>query len=236
MPASEGAGKGRSRGRFQLLVVCLFALAGLLASGVWLWTAQEGWKGVMLQRQINLDRKISGERLFEVWKDLQGLDESLLPGRHVAYPALAGLLVILDESLPADVRTAVLRDAAASARNALAREPADASTWARLAWFAFLQKGPSPEVVSALGMSIYTAPSHRRLMNWRIEMAARNRAFWNDGFENLVRRQIQNSWEANPDRLAQAVLTSGLVPMAREVLAHDPEGSKRLDELLSRHG
>lgn len=222
-------------GRYQLIVIGIAALGGLAASSAWFWTAQGSWKGVMLERQVSLDKEISGKALVNVWKNIQGLDESFLSGRHVHLPSLAGQLVILNGAVPAAEKSKVLPEAAEAARNALSREPADAMAWARLAWFEYLMHGPSARVVSALRMSIYTAPNKQRLVNWRLNLAALNRPLWDQSFEMLIHSQIQQSWRVRPGLLVKTAVESNLLPMVREALAGDPAALSRLEELVSRH-
>ena len=222
-------------GRYQLIVIGIAALVGLVASSTWFRTAQRSWKGVMLERQVNLDKEISGKALINVWNDIQGLDEGFLPGRHLYLPSLAGQLLIQDRSIPTGEKSAALPEAARAARTALSREPADGMAWARLAWFEYLLGGPSPRVVSALRMSIYTAPNKQRLVNWRLYLAARSRPFWDEGFETLVHGQIQQSWRVRPGALSRAALESDLLPTVRKALADDHDALNRLEELVSRH-
>ncbi len=59
-------------GRYQLIVIVIAALAGLVASSAWFWTAQRSWKGVMLERQVNLEKEVSGKALINVWKKYSG--------------------------------------------------------------------------------------------------------------------------------------------------------------------
>ena len=44
-----------SKRQVQLLVLAVIVLAGLVASGIWLWTAQKSWKAVMLEQSVNRD-------------------------------------------------------------------------------------------------------------------------------------------------------------------------------------
>ncbi len=208
----------KDTGRIQLLVAGLAALAALIFSLLWLFTAQNSWKGVMLERRINQGEQVSGQTLVKVWKDIQDLDSSFLTGGHVHLPVLAGQLMVLDDSIPLEDRGLALLRAEDAAFTALAREPAHSFTWARLAWFRYIQEGPSAESLSFLRMSIYTAPAKRSLLFWRLRLSALHRQFWDDDFENLVKRQIVFAWRVSPGRLAATASESGIENLAREVL------------------
>ncbi len=208
----------KPKGRIQLLVAGLAALAALIFSLLWLFTAQNSWTGVMLERRINLGEQVSGETLIKVWEDIQDLDRSFLTGGHIHLPVLAGQLMVLDDSIPPEDRARALLRAEEAAFTALAREPANSFTWARLAWFRYIQEGPSAESLSFLRMSIYTAPAKKSLLFWRLRLSALHRQFWDDDFENLVKRQIVFAWRVSPARLDRAASESGIENLAREVL------------------
>ena len=173
----------------QIWVIVGVALVGFFASGLWFYTGQKSWKGVMLERKVNRGEDISAETLVQVWDHVRDLDRMFLTGRHVHLPGLASRLVVADENIAIEKRAEVLVAGEDSVRNALAREPANSHAWARLAWFRYVQGGPSKDVVDALRMSIYTAPAKNSLLFWRIEMARLNRDYWTPEFEHLVNRQ-----------------------------------------------
>ena len=189
----------------QLLFIAVFALSGLIVSGLWFYTAQKSWKGVMLKRTVDQKMTVSEETLVNVWEDIRELDQSFLPGRHVHFAGLANWLVIKDQRVPIDIRTKAFLESEEKLLNALAHEPMDAGAWARMAWLWYLQEGPSTKVVSALRMSVYTAPAKRDLVFWRIQMAGLNREYWDDGFESLMQRQVVYGSRISERRL-EAVL------------------------------
>lgn len=202
--------------RFELILVGVVAVVGLLAAGVWAYTGVKSWKAEMLERKVNMGGEVSPETLVEVWEQARGLDETFLTGTHVHLPGLAAQMVVLEDRLPMAIRVEALMDGEASVRNALAREPAHSHGWARLAWFEQFQNGPSPRVVDALRMSIYTAPAKKSLLLWRIETAGVNREHWDDEFENLVRRQVVYGERVAPGRLEEVLESTGMEDLAGE--------------------
>ena len=216
----------------------ILALAASVCAGfalLWLWTAQKGWKGMMLERRINQEQTISQETLAHVWDNVKELNSTFFTGSHVHFPGLAGQMLIMDESVPAEVRSTVFISSEASIRNALTREPADSFAWARLAWLSYLQSGPSPGSLAALKMSIYTAPAKKSLLFWRIRLCVQNRAYWDEELTSLLKRQIALAWSVSPGRLAAVAAESGIEDLSKEVLQGKPEDLKRFEHLLSRH-
>jgi hypothetical protein len=208
----------KDTGQLKLIIIGVGVLTALIFSLLWLFTAQSSWKGVMLERRINKGEQVSGQTLVKVWEDIQDLDSSFLTGGHVHLPVLAGQLMVLDESIPPEDRARALLRAEDAALLALFREPAQSFSWARLAWFRYIQEGPSAESLSFLRMSIYTAPAKRSLLFWRLRLSALHRQFWDDDFENLLKRQIVFAWRVSPARLDRAASESGIENLAREVL------------------
>jgi hypothetical protein len=188
--------------RIQLLVLTAFFLAGWAAAALWVVTAHKSRPGVMLERRVTLGEPVPDSLLIRRWNQVEGLERTILPGRHVHFPGLVSQLVIMNPRLSFDLQAAALARGEASTLNALAREPADAHAWARLAMFRHLKGGPSREVVSALRVSIYAAPAMKSLVFWRIRMAGLCRAHWDPEFENLVKRQIVLAQRISPRRLA----------------------------------
>ena len=205
-------------GQLQVLIMGALALTALVLSLLWLLTAFNSWKGVMLERRVNQGQSISPDTLLSVWDQIKEVDKAFLPGTHLHLPGLAGQLIIMNQELPVETRAEVLLRSEESIINALTRDPAQTFSWARLAWFRHLEKGPSPEVVEALRMSIYTAPAKRSLLFWRIGMAGRSRMHWDQEFENLVRRQLIYGQRVSKTRLENVAGESGLDDLVRATL------------------
>jgi hypothetical protein len=204
--------------QIQVLIIAVVALAGLVASGIWLWTGQKSWKAVMLERSINQDQKVSSQTLVKVWEHSRELDKTFLPGRHVHLPGLLSQLAVQDESLPQEIRAMALVEGHGSIHNSLARNPASSHSWSWLAWYSYLLNGPSEDVVSGLRMSIYTAPAKSSLIFWRISMAGLCRDFWDEEFESLIRRQINLAWRVSPGKLSSAMSGRDMEEMVIEIL------------------
>ena len=219
----------------QLKGIAAAAFILLILSGIWLWTGMQSWKGVMLERGFEQDRNLSSVTLKQAWESSRDLPDMFLPGRHVHYPGLAAQLLILDEGIDLQKRAQVLLQGREGMYTALAREPAHAHAWARLAWVEHMLQGPSPEAVSALAMSMYAAPADRSLVYWRISMSAANETYWDPGFESILRRQMIHAWRISPDRLARTVVETDMVEKSRQALAAAREDLERFDQLIARH-
>lgn len=189
----------------QLAFVMAIALTGLFLALPWWWIEQKSWSGRMLERRINHEQPVGKEALMRTWEDVRGLDQAFLPGSHMHLPGFVSHLVVLDERIPEGVRVEAAKTGERTLENALARSPADSLAWARLGWFRYMRNGPSPEVVSALRMSIYTAPGKNSLLFWRIHMAYLNREFWDADFERMVDRQKAFALRDSGDRLQEVV-------------------------------
>lgn len=201
-PAPAATLQARSS-RFQLAVIAVAALCGLTVSMLWLSTAAKAWPGVMLQRKINQDLPVSPSTLVEVRKRVSGLDQTLLPGRHAHLPGLTGQLLITDVHQQPEQRQAMIREVEQAVRAGLARDPAEARAWARLAWLVHLRQGPAEEVLGALRMSIFCSPASRPLLLWRLETAGRYRHHWDQEFTDLIVRQTTLAMRVFPAKTAE---------------------------------
>lgn len=178
----------------------------------------------MLERKINRGEAVSLETRTSVWDSVSRLDQTLLTGAHVHFPGLAGQLLIMDDQISDEDRAIVFIRSREALENALKREPANTFAWARLAWFMYLQDGPSPDSLEALKMSIYSAPAKKSLLFWRISFAALHRAYWDQDFENLLKRQIYFARRVSSSRLAQVAAQAGLEDLVQETLENSPAG------------
>jgi len=160
----------------QGVLIGAIALLGLVPTCLWLWTAWQQWPAQLVQRAISRGEPVDTATLQRVWADVQGVEEGLLPGRHLHLPGMIGQLLLERADLPAAQRREILLTAEQASRRALARDPADARAWARLAWFIELRRGPAAEMLAALQMSHYLAPTDPALLAWRDRAAARNGA------------------------------------------------------------
>jgi hypothetical protein len=218
MPRIQSSGRGPKR-QVQLLVLAVIAIAGLAASGIWLWTSQKSWKAVMFERSVNRDQDVSTQTLVQVWEQSRNLGKTFLPGPHVHLPGLISQIMIADLEIPEEERALALIYGQESIQNALARDPAHSHSWARLAWYSYLLEGPSEEVVANLRMSIYTAPAKRSLIFWRIRMAGLCRDFWDQDFENLLIRQLNLAWRISPRELFSVVSGTDMEEMVNEIVS-----------------
>jgi hypothetical protein len=224
---SPPAGRLRPKGRVELLMIGAVFLVGLASSLVWLATAQRAWPGVMFERRVLMEEPMTAETPVQVWDRIRGLEAGRLSGPHVHLPGLAAQLALQMGELDEPRRKEVFEQGRSQTRLALAREPAAAHAWARLATYRMSAGGPSEAVVAALRMSIYAAPAMKSLVFWRIRMAGLCRAHWDPEFENLIRRQIVLGRRISAQKLAATVAGSHLEALSRQVSDEIGETLKR---------
>jgi len=157
----------------QGVLIAVIALLGLVPACLWLWTVWQHWPALLVQQALSRGEHVDTATLQRVWADVQGVEGSILPGRHLHLPGMIGQLLLERADLPAAERREILLTAEQAARRALTRDPADARAWARLAWFVELRRGPAKEILAALRMSHYLAPTDPGLLAWRDNAAAR---------------------------------------------------------------
>lgn len=217
--------------RIQLFITAGVCLAGLILSGMWLWTGHKSWQGFMLERRVEQSQPVTAVALLEVWEESRGLERTILPGRHVHLTGLTAQLLVQEQEIDPGRRADVLVQGLEAARHALGRDPAEAHAWARKAWMEYALNGVSPEVISSLRMSVYCMPAGRSLVFWRIRMSGLNRQFWDEDFEALLRRQIIYAWRISPQMLARTAVEKEMEELARQVLSRSPEDLQRFEEL-----
>lgn len=155
-----------TRQGWESMLVAAWAMICLALAGVWLWTSWHHWPGVLMQRAMSRGEKLDTATLMRLRDDLLGVEETLLPGRHLHLPGIVGQLLLLQVDIPPGERRQILDTAENATRRALARDPADARAWARLAWFIELRRGPPEEIRATLTMSRYLAPADPSLQAW----------------------------------------------------------------------
>jgi hypothetical protein len=184
--AQQGA---RPAARLELAGLALVFLLGLGAALAWLAASHRAWPGVMFEARVLRQAPMAPGTALRAWERIRGLESDRLRGPHLHLPGLAAQLALVQGGLSREERAALLAAGRRATRLALAREPADPRAWARLAAHRLIAGGPSPHVVAALRLSIYTGPAVRSLVGWRLDLARRCRAHWDSAFEPLVRRQ-----------------------------------------------
>ena len=148
------------------LLIASWSIICLAIAGLWLWTSWHHWPGVLLQRATTRGEKLDTATLMRLRDDLFGVEEAIIPGRHLHLPGMVGQLLLLQVDIPAGERQKILNAAESATRRALSRDPADARAWARLAWFIELRRGPPEEILAALTMSRYLSPADPALQAW----------------------------------------------------------------------
>ncbi|TVQ96279.1 MAG: hypothetical protein EA399_16145 [Desulfovibrionales bacterium] len=232
MPRSSRTGLAR-RLEPALILTVLVAALGLCL--LWLFTATQTWPALQVERLLAMGETPSSAQLTTALEKSRGLDKTLLPGPHLHYPALliAKLDTLREEDTIPDAP--LLGIARASLGQSLAREPVDADAWAQLAYFQYVLDGPSEDVIAALRLSIYIAPTKTDLLGWRLALAARNQAFWTPELTQMIRSQILLAWRDNPRRLVRTALEFELLPLVQLVLAAEPGQLRQLQPLLPRN-
>ena len=222
--------------RFELSLIAGLALLALVPAVLWFAGEKQAWGVFQLERLIRQDQPIDPELMRTTVARAAELNQALLPGAHLHSHALLATRLATQEDIEPAERLELRQNALVSLERALTREPADTFAWARLAHLRHGFAGPSAEVVAALRLSIYTAPTKPSLLNWRLSLATANRDFWDENFTQLVHAQILHSWRVRPHALVAAVVEADLVPLAREVLlAQDSNNLPTFDNLLDRH-
>ena len=104
----------------------------------------------------------------------------------------------------------------------LAVAPADPYAWARLALAKHLVDGPSPEVASALVMSLLTGPYEPDMIPLRLELAFENWAHLPQQDRELIDQQVRYAWSRSKKRLLRMAREPERLAVIRAALAKDP--------------
>lgn len=124
--------------------------------------------------------------------------------------------------------------AAAELEAYLARTPGDSLRWATLANAELLQRR-RPEAMSALKMSILTAPwSSTSLVLWRCGVGIDLYPSLDDEGRRLLEGQFRVAAERSADSLVQLARRRNAVEIARSLLASSPEAAQAFETRLQR--
>lgn len=126
-------------------------------------------------------------------------------------------------------RTAALSRSIDSLRAGLARAPGDAYGWLQLAQALRLRDGATPDLDSALRMSLLTAPYEHRLIVPRIEIAFSVWAALAPDLREAFGPQIVRAVDTAPVQLAQATRRFFALRQVREALAGSPVHMERFN-------
>ncbi len=218
----------------ELVLILLVTLIGMGMALMWLVSAARAWPVLQVARLLTREQPVATERLVSVLEKAWELNTPFLPGRQNHAPILlAARLYSVQDSAERE-KGDLLHQGALAARQALAREPANAQTWARWAYFEYVMNGPSAATSDALRLSIYTAPANPNLLYWRLGLLARHQAFWDYQMVELIRSQILLAWRANPKLLVDTIQQHGLTAITRLILAPHPNQLRQLDSRLEQ--
>ncbi len=212
---------------------CIAILAALLAALVlcllWLNASSQGWRAYQAERILSRGGHLPAATLTAVLEESKSLPEAFFPSRFMDIPAfLAAALAGREQGHTGEKREQVL-EGVHLARLALARDPSDTHAWAIFALLSQLAHGPSAQVVDALQLSVCTGPANRKLIFWRLGMAALNHGYWTMEFVDYIRRQILLAYDISPRKLAETAQIYGFLPLVQVVLIMEPEKFHELE-------
>ncbi len=121
-----------------------------------------------------------------------------------------------------------------SLKKSLARAPADAFVWTRLAYAQFLLSGPSPEVATTLRMALQSAPYEPRLFAVRLEIAFLCWPYLGPDDRDLVWQQVRWAWRYRPGKLVRLARSLDRIDVVRAALSQAPEELLRFEKLLKK--
>lgn len=221
--------------QIEMLLVFFPVMVALVFSVSWLINSSRAWQAYQVELLLNSGYNVDQEIIMQTLQKAWHLDKTIIPGKHLYAPAMlaSNLKEEWDVNLEFDSR--IITDARESAHRVLAREPADANAWAQLAYFRYLTGGPSQDVLNALKMSLYFAPSRHNLIFWRLQMAVIHSDFWDEETAYLVKRQIIPAWRENPALLVEMAASFDFVREVKDVLSSYPDQLAELDTLMEKH-
>jgi len=123
---------------------------------------------------------------------------------------------------------AVLESARESARQALARTPADPYVWAQLAEAERILEGPGPAFRAALMRSVATGPHEPTLAPFRAALGLGAWDVLNDAERERIADQVRVAAELQPERLRRAVTDPLRMRLIAEILEGRPDLYARL--------
>ncbi len=153
-------------------------------------------------------------------------------GRAWTDLGLAQLLLATTEGIDGERRRSLVNEAIVSLNAGLALAPANPFAWTRLAYAESLAKGPSPQVVSALRMALFTAQYEPRLLFVRLELCFQVWSQFDAGDRDLIFKQVRFAWRIQPKRLVELALRIGKVNLVRASLLSSREDLSEFEKVL----
>ncbi len=209
----------------------LLYLAWPVASGAW--EAQRADK-VMFDLRTRQPLKLPA-----VVAALQALDRAVeadpVAGRRLRRAELlAGAALATTFPASAEQRVALLKQAEADLEFGLANDPARGVAWAQLAAVRQALYGASGKVVSALRMSIDTAPMLSILWPPRLQLILDNWRYFTPEERERIRAHVAATWRLSSDRrwFAEAIRSPIDELFLRHALDDDPNAWGELEKLI----
>jgi hypothetical protein len=115
----------------------------------------------------------------------------------------------------------------------LARSPANAYGWARLAYMQIQTEGITPSAASMLQLSLKTGPYEPSLALSRLSMAMMLFNYLDDATKAVLPSLIRLAWNEDPEQLAQAAKRGNFVSMVEQSLRNDPADLDSFRNLLA---
>jgi hypothetical protein len=147
---------------------------------------------------------------------------------------LAQLLLALEAEIDNQKKRDLIIASISSLKKSLARAPADAFVWTRLAYAQLLLSGPSPEVATTLRMALQTAPYEPRLFAVRLELAFLAWPYLGPDDRDLVLQQVRWAWRHRRGELVGLARSLDRIDVVRAALSREPEELLRFEKLLKK--
>ena len=147
---------------------------------------------------------------------------------------LAQLLLTLEAEFDDRKKRDLIIASISSLKKSLARAPADAFVWTRLAYAQLLLSGPSPEVATTLRMALQTAPYEPQLFLIRLELAFLGWPYLGPDDRDLVWQQVRWAWRHQPGKLVRLARSLDRIDVVRAALSQAPEDLLRFEKLLKK--
>ena len=147
---------------------------------------------------------------------------------------LAQLLLASQAEIDNQKKRDLIIASISSLKKSLARAPADAFVWTRLAYAQLLLSGPSPEVATTLRMALQNAPYEPRLFAVRLELAFLAWPYLGPDDHDLVLQQVRWAWRNRRGGLVGLARSLDRIDVVRAALSREPEELLRFEKLLKK--
>lgn len=241
-PSWTGRGIGDALSSLPMAWVLRTILGGGCAVLVYLaWPVASGaWEAQKADTVIFDLRTRQPLKLPAVLAALQALDRAVeadpVAGRRFKRAELlSGMALLMSLPVSNEQRAGWLKKAEADLEFGLANDPARGIAWAQLASVRQALYGASAKVVSALLMSIDTAPMLDVLWPPRLQLIFDNWRYFTAEELERIRAHVAETWRLSSDRrwFAEAIRSPIDELFLRHALADDPNAWDELEKLIA---